>query len=179
MDLVNSEKIKFLKDIYEKTPYKILFTSADTKNISELLQILQDNITVFAGPSGVGKSTLINAVNPSFHLNTGQISEKIKRGKHTTRHTELLALNEKSYIVDTPGFTNIDITEVEFDQIKYCFAEFDKYEGMCQFASCMHDSEPHCAVKDALANGKISRSRYENYIAIKNEIFLNTRNYKK
>lgn len=179
MDLVNNEKIEFLKGIYEKTPYEILFTSANQRNISNLEQLLQNNITVFAGPSGVGKSTLINVVNPSFYLNTGEISEKIGRGKHTTRHTQLLVLNDKSYIVDTPGFTNIDIAEIEFEKIRDCFAEFEKYEGMCQFTSCMHDSEPNCAVKEALEDGNISRSRYDNYIAIKNEILLNTRNYKK
>jgi ribosome biogenesis GTPase len=178
-DLASDEKIHILKEIYKKTPYKILFTSANKKNIFNLQQLLQDHITVFAGPSGVGKSTLINAVNPSFYLNTGDISEKIGRGKHTTRHTELLVLNETSYIVDTPGFANVDINEIKFKKIKHCFAEFEQYNGLCQFASCMHDSEPNCAVKNALADGYISSSRYENYIAIKNEILLNTRNYKK
>lgn len=178
-DLADSMKIKKIREIYEKTPYNIYFINAKNKIICNIEDVLYNNTTVLAGPSGVGKSTLINCISPNYNLNTGEISEKIGRGKHTTRHTELLVLNENTYIADTPGFTNIDISEIDIENLKYCFAEFLKYEGMCKYASCMHEHEPDCRIKGAVQNNEISRSRYDNYIAIKNEISSNSRSYKK
>lgn len=178
-DLVDNSKINEIKKIYEQTPYSIYFINAKNKIISDIEYVLYNNTTVLAGPSGVGKSTLINCISPDFYLNTGEISEKIGRGKHTTRHTELLVLSENTYIADTPGFTNIDISEIDIENLKYCFAEFSKYDGMCKYVSCMHEHEPDCRIKDALKNNEISRVRYDNYIAIKNEILSNSRSYKK
>jgi len=178
-DLADTEKIKNIKSIYDKTPYKNFFISAKNKISTDLSKVFHNNTTVLAGPSGAGKSTLINTLCPSFYLNTGDISEKIGRGKHTTRHTELLVLDNNSYIVDTPGFTNIDIADIEYEDIKYCFNEFLQYEGMCRYNTCMHDSEPGCRVKTALSENEISQSRYKNYIAIKNEILNTPRSYKK
>lgn len=105
-----------------------------------------------------------------FFLRTGKVSEKIGRGRHTTRHVELLCLDETSYIVDTPGFTNIDLTDMEIEKVDELFVEFRPYLGKCKFTSCVHDSEPECAVKEALQEGKISESRYQNYLVIKDEI---------
>lgn len=178
-DLADAAKINEIKRIYEKTPYNIHFINAKNKAIGSIEDALYNNTTVLAGPSGVGKSTLLNCICPDFYLNTGEISEKIGRGKHTTRHTELLTLNESAYIADTPGFTNIDMSEIDIENLKYCFAEFSKFEGMCKYASCMHDHEPDCRIKEAVKNDEISKSRYESYINIKNEISSNPRSYKK
>ena len=179
IDIADREKINKIKKIYEKTAYNIYFINAKNGINSNIVYDLADNTTVLAGPSGVGKSTLINCISPDFYLNTGEISEKIGRGKHTTRHTELLVLNDNTYIADTPGFTNIDISEIDIENLRYCFEEFLKYDGMCRYNSCMHEHEPDCRIKDAVKNNEISKSRYDNYIAIKNEISSNSRSYKK
>ncbi len=174
-DIATEEEIEQLSEIYAKTPYEVFFVSAEKGQLGKIDEKLQHQTTVLAGPSGAGKSTLLNALNPEFFLRTGELSEKIGRGKHTTRHAELLCLDEKSYIVDTPGFTNVDLTSMDIENADELFAEFVPYLGKCKFASCVHDSEPKCAVKDALQEGKISRSRYENYLAIKEEIDQHSR----
>lgn len=178
-DIADSAKIDKIRKIYEKTPYSIFFINAKNKETGSIKDVLYNSTTVLAGPSGVGKSTLLNCISPDFYLNTGEISEKIGRGKHTTRHTELLVLNENSYIVDTPGFTNIDMAEIDIENLKYCFAEFAEFDGMCKYNSCMHEHEPGCRIKEAVKNNEISQSRYESYINIKNEISSNPRSYKK
>lgn len=178
-DIADSAKIDKIRKIYKKTPYNIFFINAKNKETGSIKDVLYNNTTVLAGPSGVGKSTLLNCISPDFYLNTGEISEKIGRGKHTTRHTELLILNESTYIADTPGFTNIDMSEIDIENLKYCFAEFAEFDGMCKYSSCMHDQEPDCRVKEAVKNDEISQNRYESYISIKNEISSNPRSYKK
>ena len=123
-----------------------------------------------AGPSGVGKSTIVNALTPEANMQTGEISRKIERGKHTTRHAELFALSKDTYIMDTPGFTSLNVDEMEKEELKEYYPEFHQYEPFCRFGGCVHLSEPVCGVKQALEEGKISQIRYENYRMIYEEL---------
>jgi ribosome biogenesis GTPase len=169
-DLVDREQMDALKKIYE-SHYKLLFLSAKQNiGIDELREHLRGKTTVLAGPSGVGKSTTINLLNPKANMETGQISEKIERGKHTTRHSELFELEADTYIMDTPGFTSLYVEDMEKEELRYYYPEFDSYEGKCRFQGCVHINEPNCAVKDALLDGTISTSRYENYKLIYEEL---------
>ena len=136
-------------------------------------KILHGKTTVLAGPSGVGKSSLINLLQSEVMMETGSISRKIDRGKHTTRHSELLVLEEDekvedcgSYIVDTPGFSSLYVNDFEKEQLKYYFPEFGPYEGLCRFSGCDHVHEPDCAVKQAAEEGKIHEIRYNDYVAM-------------
>lgn len=145
-------------------------------NMDEFRLHLKDNISVVAGPSGVGKSTIINRIVEGINLQTGDVSEKIGRGRHTTRHTQLIEIDENSFIADTPGFSSIDVNEIADNQLKEYFQEFYKFDEDCKFGSkCLHLSEPHCAVKDAVEDNEISKHRYESYVQLLNEI----REYKK
>lgn len=170
-DIVSDDEIIRLQDIYKNCGYHVIFTSAKTKEGLETLQELLDNkTTVVAGPSGVGKSSIINLIQPKANMETGQISEKIRRGKHTTRHSELFYVKTNTYIMDTPGFSSLYINEVDKDELKDYFAEFHEYEETCRFIGCLHLSEPDCGVKKALEEGKISRIRYENYKILYEEL---------
>lgn len=131
---------------------------------------LEGKTTTVAGPSGVGKSTLINLLAPEVQMETGEISEKIQRGKHTTRHSQLILLNEQTYIFDTPGFSSLAVDFFEKETLGTLFPEFVEYEQNCRFTGCSHIGEPVCGVKEALAEGKISQSRYNNYVQIYNEL---------
>ena len=165
---LDERKSKKFKDIYEKAGYEVIVTSADKEiGLDNLKEKLKNNISVFAGPSGVGKSTLLNAINPSFSLETGSVSYKTQRGKHTTRHVELLELGSESFVLDSPGFSslNLDFVEDEYE-VKNYFREIKKYGLKCNFISCLHDQEPNCAVKDMVEEGKINNERYKNYISI-------------
>ncbi len=123
-----------------------------------------------AGPSGVGKSSLVNCLQSQITMETGQISEKIERGKHTTRHAELIALGADAYILDTPGFSSLGLFDLEKEQLGRYFPEFTEYEKYCRFGGCAHMNEPVCGVKDAVAEGKISKMRYENYCLLYEEL---------
>lgn len=164
-DLDSEENIAEVKNIYEGAGYKVIVTSAE-KGIGadELCEVLKDNITAFAGNSGVGKSSLLNLVDKEYDLETGSISEKIQRGKHTTRHTELMPLKFGGYVLDTPGFGKIDLPKMEARFLQDYFKEFEPYKNECRFQGCSHTKERDCAVKDALESGKISKSRYESYL---------------
>ena len=167
-----------LKDIYEVSGYKVISVSNKLKlNIDKIKEELKENTVVFAGPSGVGKSSLLNEVDKNFELKTGEVSDKIKRGKHTTRHAELLKLECGGMVADTPGFSSLTLDDIDESELKEYFIEFDKYDE-CRFGSrCIHENEPSCAVKEAVENGDISKKRYESYIQLLNEIRSGKRRY--
>ena len=170
-DIAKDPDIAELKEIYEKCGYPLVFTSAKKEeHIQELKDILQGKTTAIAGPSGVGKSSIINLLQSEVEMETGSISRKIERGRHTTRHSELLVLGENSYIMDTPGFSSLYISDTDKESLKYCFPEFTPFEGKCRFNGCDHVHEPDCAVKEAVEQGIIHRSRYGNYLAMYQEI---------
>lgn len=174
----DGELLGELKDIYEVSGYKVISVSTKLKlNIDKIKEELKENTVVFAGPSGVGKSSLLNEVDKNFELKTGEVSDKIKRGKHTTRHAELLKLECGGMVADTPGFSSLTLDDIDESELKEYFIEFDKYDE-CRFGSrCIHENEPSCAVKEAVENGDISKKRYESYIQLLNEIRSGKRRY--
>ena len=170
-DIATSSEIAELEAIYEKCGYPIVFTSAlEQENIEEIRRLLLKKTTAIAGPSGVGKSSLINLLQNQVQMETGTISRKIERGKHTTRHSELIAVDADSYIMDTPGFSSLYVNDFEKEELKYYFREFASYEGQCRFQGCDHVHEPGCAVKEALEEGKIHPIRYKNYLEMYTEL---------
>ena len=172
------ELLEELKSIYEVSGYKVIPVSNKLKlNIDKIKEELKENTVVFAGPSGVGKSSLLNEVDKNFELKTGEVSDKIKRGKHTTRHAELLKLECGGMVADTPGFSSLTLDDIDESELKEYFIEFDKHDD-CRFGSrCIHENEPSCAVKEAVENGEISKKRYESYIQLLNEIRSGKRRY--
>lgn len=163
-DMVDEEECSSLRKIYEAAGYELLFTSAaEEKGLEELKAHLKGKTSTVAGPSGVGKSSLINLLVPHARMETGEISEKIDRGKHTTRHSELLMIDEDSFIMDTPGFTSLYLEDMEKEELGTYFPEFVAYEPFCKFGGCSHINEPKCGVKEALSLGKISQQRYDDY----------------
>lgn len=160
-----------LVEIYEKAGYKVIPVSSEKHiNIDKVKEELKGNTVVFAGPSGVGKSSLLNQIDESFQLKTGTVSEKIGRGRHTTRHAELLKLECGGIVADTPGFSSLELDGIDEMELKEYFIEFDKYDE-CKFGSkCVHENEPACDVKEAVENGVISKQRYESYLQLLNEI---------
>lgn len=148
--------------------YPLFFTDQNEIN-AELLDIFEDKVTVLAGQSGVGKSSLLNTLLPELALRTDDISKSLNRGKHTTRHVELVEIGG-GLIADTPGFSTIEFNDIDKYNIKYCFKEFNDYQNACKFRECMHITEPKCGVKAALEEGAVKQSRYDSYIAIFNEI---------
>lgn len=170
-DIAGDAEIAGLKAVYENCGYPFIFTSAKKEeNIDRLKELLQGKTTAVAGPSGVGKSSLINRLQSGVKMETGSISRKIERGKHTTRHSELIMLGDESYIMDTPGFSSLYAGNMEKEDLKYCFPEFAPYEGKCRFNGCGHIHEPGCAVKQAADEGKIHRIRYEDYVMMYREL---------
>jgi len=164
MDLVTEEEMAELRSIYERTGHPVYFMSAAMgKGVEEVKTCLHGKTSTVAGPSGVGKSSFINLLQSDVQMETGSISEKIERGKHTTRHSELITLNDDSYILDTPGFSSLSIFDLEKEDLKWYYPEFDGFEGRCRFLGCNHISEPDCVIKQAVEDGKISAVRYENY----------------
>ena len=160
------EKADFLQD-YVQAGYKLLMVSAqEGQGIQELKKLLTGRVTVFAGPSGVGKSSLLNAVDSNLELATGKISDKIKRGKHTTRAACLLPLPGGGTVVDTPGFSAAELENIDKAQLAHYFPEFRPYIEKCYYNTCTHSHEPDCAVKEAVEAGAICQARYEAYLNI-------------
>ncbi len=171
MDLLAEEKLLELKQAYTVCNYPILYISNKTgEGLDEIRALLDGKTTALAGPSGVGKSSLLNILKPDANMETGSVSEKIKRGKHTTRHSELFHVVNNTYIMDTPGFTSLYVNDFDKNELKDYFVEFGEYEEECRFTGCVHINEPDCGVKRALEAGKISRIRYENYVNLYHEI---------
>lgn len=170
-DLVSNEEQEEIKRVYEKSGYQVCFTSA--KN-GEGLDMLKEGIKgktyTIAGPSGVGKSTLINGLLDQSVMETGEISAKTERGKHTTRHSELLRVDENTFIMDTPGFTSLQVFDLQAEELKEYYPEFKEYEGQCKYLGCTHTHEPACVVKQAVEDDIISNVRYQNYEQIYREL---------
>ncbi len=170
-DVSSQTEVDRLRDVYKNCGCQAVFTSVEKQEgLLQVRALLKDKTTVMAGPSGVGKSSMMNYLKPEAAMETGAISKKIQRGRHTTRHSELFHLEGSTYVMDTPGFTSLYIDHVEAQDLKNCFAEFEPYEGQCRFNGCVHIHEPDCAVKEALKAGKISRSRYDNYVMFYEEL---------
>lgn len=168
---------KALAHIYKGSGCRVLMISAkEADGAGELKELLKGKTTVLAGPSGVGKSTILNLLYPEAKMETGSISEKIRRGKHTTRHSELFYVDEGTYLFDTPGFSSLYLGEMEKEELRNYYPEFADYAGECRYLSCMHDREPECAVKNAVEAGEVSRERYDNYILLLTEL-KNRRRY--
>ncbi len=170
-DIAKPEEAGGLEEIYSACGYPLILTSALTmENIERIRELLLGKTTAVAGPSGVGKSSLINLLQPEACMETGSISRKIARGKHTTRHSELIYIEEGAYIMDTPGFSSLYVNDFEKEELKRYFREFIPFEGYCTFNGCSHVHEPGCAVKQAVEERKIHRTRYENYLEMYREL---------
>lgn len=168
-----------LQAIYQPAGFEVLLCSTVTgEGVHPLKALLQGKFSVFAGNSGVGKSSMMNAISDDWQLITGEISEKLKRGRHTTRHVELFQLNGNTLIADTPGFSSLQLPEdIKREELCKLFPEFLPYLEDCRFATCLHNNEPNCAIKEAVAQGKIAQSRYAHYLAFLEEVILEERNY--
>lgn len=170
-DLIEKEDRLKLKKVYENTGYNMIFTSTITgEGIEELKDAMCDKLSLFTGPSGVGKSSLTNYLDERFELKTGEISEKLNRGKNTTRHAEIYKLDFGGRVIDTPGFSLLDLHETSFEGLLSSFVEIKEYSYNCRFNDCKHYKEPDCSVKAAVEAGNISKIRYDNYIKLYEEI---------
>lgn len=171
IDLVDKEKLKEYSRIYEPAGYNVIFTCTKTKEgLGSIRSLLEGKTTTVAGPSGVGKSSIINCLQSDITMETGTISEKIERGKHTTRHSEIIPVSHDTYIMDTPGFSSMDVPGFEKEDLWTCYPEFVRHEPYCRFIGCSHINEPDCGVKAAVEDGEISPVRYENYKLLYEEL---------
>ena len=169
-DLASQEELKEFRAVYENI-YPVIAVSAKTGDgMDELKKAVSGKTAALAGPSGVGKSTIINDLVPYANMETGSISEKTKRGKHTTRHAEIFNADGGGKIFDTPGFTSFEIMEAGEDNLMHYYPDIDRYTGSCYYDNCRHLKEPDCAVREAVKAGKIHRLRYESYAANMEEI---------
>jgi len=173
MDLTNEEQNESIRNFvsdYQKAGYDCLLTSSETEEgIKELFPYLKGEISVFAGQSGVGKSSLLNTLRPELDLKTNDISSHLGRGKHTTRHVELIEIGN-GLVADTPGFSSLEFTNIEMEDLNFCFPEIKRISDDCKFRGCLHIAEPKCAVKVAVDDGEIPLYRYEHYKAFMQEI---------
>lgn len=163
-DLAGEDVRDRYRKIYEAAGYPVMFASTGTDvGTGQVRDFLRGKTTVLAGPSGVGKSSLTNLLMPDANMETGEVSQKIRRGRHTTRHSELFCLEPGTYLMDTPGFSSVLVDQMEPEELKGCFPEFLPFEKECRFLGCVHMGEKTCGVKEAAKAGVISRSRYKNY----------------
>lgn len=170
-DLATEAETRELCETYRNCGYQVLLTSAlEEEGIDEIHRILRGKTTVVAGPSGVGKSSLTNLLQAEVKMETGEISRKLKRGKHTTRHSQVIPVGEHTFLMDTPGFSSLYLMGMEEQELKDYFPEFRKYDDQCRFQGCRHIHEPGCKVKEALEQGAISRIRYEDYLNLYEEL---------
>lgn len=169
-DLISEERKEEIREIYKNTGYPVCFASTMTgEGVEEIKNLIKNRKSMLSGASGVGKSSLANCLG-GFEMETGGLSKKTRRGKHTTRHVELLTGDDGVMIFDTPGFTSFEVLEMQPEELRLYYPEFEDYEDECRFTSCMHISEPDCGVKAALERGEISEGRYSSYIKIYNEL---------
>lgn len=176
IDLASVEELGKINTIYSNAGYKVINTTVKKGlGIDELQSVLKDKITVFAGPSGVGKSTLLNSIQKGLNLKVGDISKKTNRGKHTTRWAELLELDMGGWVVDTAGFSSLDLSFIQEEDLELYFNEIYEKSHLCRFNGCKHYKEPDCAIKNSLENGEISKTRYDSYINFLQEIKNNRR----
>ncbi|MCX7921875.1 MAG: ribosome small subunit-dependent GTPase A [Clostridia bacterium] len=165
IDLDENDEYKKITEDYEKANYKVVaLSSKNNTGFDQLKDILSNRITVFAGQSGVGKSTILNHVMNAWVMQTGEVSERIERGKHTTRHAELVELDFGGFIVDTPGFSSFELSDIQHNELEIYYPEFEEYINKCRFTGCSHISEPDCSIKEALDNGLIGSGRYGRYV---------------
>lgn len=159
-----------LERIYTRAGFPVIRASAQTgEGVAQLRSLLSGKLTAFTGNTGVGKSSMLNALCPGLELATGQVSQKLGRGRHTTRHVELFALDDNTYVADTPGFASFDTEQMEIilkENLQYAFRDFAPYLGECQFHDCSHRAEPGCAVRRAVEAGEIEASRYQSYLQL-------------
>ena len=160
--------------IYEHAGFPVIRTSAETgEGVERLRDLIRGKLTAFTGNSGVGKSSILNRLAPGLNLETGEVSEKLGRGRHTTRHVELYRLGENTYVADTPGFSSFDTDQMELilkENLQYAFPDFGDYLGKCRFDDCSHRKEPDCAVRRAVEAGEIEKSRYESYLKLYEQV---------
>ena len=170
-DVGEKEEMEKLYEIYTGCGYRVVLSSTyEGEGMDEIHEILKGKTTVVAGPSGVGKSSITNCMQGEVQMETGEISKKLKRGKHTTRHSQVIPVEKNTFLVDTPGFSSLYLTDMKEEELRDYFPEFVMYEPQCRFQGCMHIHEPGCAVKKALSEGKISQQRYDNYLALYEEL---------
>ena len=171
-DLGSKEETEYLQSMYRSCGYKVLLTSVlKEEGLQDLMEYLHGKTTVVAGPSGVGKSSLTNTTQEDIRMETGEISRKLKRGKHTTRHSQIIPVGNDTFLVDTPGFSSLFLPDMEEEELKDHFPEFAGYDEKCHFLrGCRHIHEPGCAVKEAVEKGLIARGRYENYMGLHEEL---------
>lgn len=170
-DVGDKDEMEKLYEIYTGCGYRVVLSSTyEGEGMDEIHEILNGKTTVVAGPSGVGKSSITNCMQGEVQMETGEISKKLKRGKHTTRHSQVIPVEKNTFLVDTPGFSSLYLTDMKEEELRDYFPEFVMYEPQCRFQGCMHIHEPGCAVKEALSEGKISQQRYDNYLALYEEL---------